>query len=514
MFRKILIVAASVITLGGCTKDFEEINVNPNLPSDVPLDFLLSAVELSIEGATGDPGHKIWRTNFFYASTMMQQMARLGGGYAGDKYQYDNEASATYWNDSYPASVKNVVNLIEKAKEDPTKINILSIARILKAYEMQNLTDIYGDVPYSEAGLGFLGQNFAPKYDEQQTIYMDLLKELDEAGAALNAAAYTPVKGDHVYAGDISKWKKFANSLMLRVAMRMQKADPETAKVWVKKALDGGVISNNDESFAFKKHSTTFANPNSYNMGSFDASQGGRREVPLNLIQWGKTFIDMMKSRNDPRLPVIAMLRDGNRAPAVQKGLPNGLDQNTLQSSTGETTLDNFSRPTPLMVDFEEQNSLLTYAEVKYMTAEAIERGWYTGSAKDEFEKGQEAALKIMAAYNDPTAVISDAQIAAYKAANPYPVGGTMEQKMNQIHTEMYLMFGSTFNHIQAWANWRRTGYPVLTPVNYPGNITNGTIPRRLRYPLDEEGLNPNYKIASDRIGGDLLTTRVWWDKQ
>lgn len=518
MFRNIVIVTAFIFTSAGCTKDFQQINVNPNAPVDVPSEFLLSGVELWVEGATGDPGHKVWRSNFMYSAVLMQQMARLGGAYAGDKYFFDNEASGTYWNDSYPASIKNVVNLIEKTKEDTAKINILSIARILKAYEMQHLTDIYGDVPYFEAGLGSLKLNFAPVYDEQQKIYMDLLKELDEAGAALTTSRSAPYAADFIYGSKsggserdfIPKWKKFANSLMLRLAMRMQKVDPESAKTWAKKALDGGVISSNTESFAFLVHTPSFANPNSYNLGSDMGA--GRREVPLNFLQWGKTLIDMMIARVDPRLPIIATLKNGDRTPANQKGLPNGLDQNLLKPSTGDTTLDNFSRPTSLMYKLEGPNYLLTYAEVKFLTAEAIERGWYAGNAQAEYQQGQEAALKQIGGY-DPAAIIPDASIAAYQALNKYPVAGSLEEKLNQIHTEFYLLMATTFNHRESWFNWRRTGYPVLTPVNYTGNVTAGTIPRRLRYPQDEIGVNPNYKTASDRMGGDLFTSRVWWDK-
>lgn len=519
MLRKILIVAAVASSLSSCTKDFQRINVNPNSPTDVPLEFLLSGVELAVEGASGDPGYKVWRSNIMYSGAMMQHIARLGTAYPGDKYLFDIEASGAYWNSSYPASVKDVANLIEKAKTDPTKVNVLSIARILRAYEMQHMTDLYGDIPYFEAGYGFLNQNFSPKYDPQQQIYMDLLKELDEAGDALTTAQPAPFGADFAYgstsggseADFIPKWKKFANSLMLRLAMRMQKVDAANAQLWVKKALDKGVISNNSETFAFLVHTPTFANPNSYNLGS--EAGPGRREVPLGFVQWSKTLIDMMKTRVDPRLPVIARLKNGDRTVANQKGLPNGLDQTSLQAATGETNLDNFSRPTAFMYKLEGPDYLLTYAEVKFLTAEAIERGWYTGSAQAEYQKGQEAAMKQIGGY-DAAAVIADASIAAYQAQNPYPSGGTLEQKLNQIHTEFYLLMATTFNHRESWFNWRRTGYPVLVPVNYPGNVTNGTIPRRLRYPGGEPGVNPNYKVASDRMGGDLFTTRVWWDKQ
>ena len=152
----------------------------------------------------------------------------------------------------------------------------------------------------------------------------------------------------------------------------------------------------------------------------------------------------------------------------------------------------------------------MTHAEARLLKAEVIERGWATGTAKTEFEAGQAAGVRQLASYGG---TIADADVATYAAANPYPTGD-LAAKMNAIHTEMWLVTGSTLNHIEGWSNWRRTGYPVLTPVNYPGNETNGQIPRRLRYPQSEPGINPNIQEAITRQGPDLFTTRVWWDKQ
>jgi Starch-binding associating with outer membrane len=524
-----LIILALFLMLGSgsCTKKFEQINVNPNAPASVPLDYEFSQVALYATGTSSDPGHKMWRTSFFTCATLVQQFARLGGGYNGDKYQYDGEASATYWNDSYPASIKNEVDLIERAKKDPTMVNILSMARIIKVFDFHRMTDIYGDVPYFDAGLAYLKQNFTPNYDEQSKIYPDMLKELSEAGAALDATKYTPTAGDMIYAGDVTKWKKFANSLMLRLAMRLQKVDAASAQTWAKKALDGGVMTSGSDDFAIDMYSTSISNPYSYNLGS------GRGEVKLGVLQWSKTFIDAMKTRNDPRLGVIATLPpisggvidastegvDGDRTVANQRGLPNGLDltnptnpANDLKTQTGETNLNKFSRPTKLMYDLTERNNVMNYAEVEFLKAEAIERGWYTGSAAAEYALGQAAALQVMAGYKDPTATIAPAAIAAYQAANLYPAG-TLAQRVAQIQTELWLLWGTTFNNIEAWSSWRRTGYPVLVQVNYPGNVTGGTIDRRLRYPAGEASY-PTYQSAITRLtGGDQLTSRVWWDK-
>ncbi|MBE9466517.1 SusD/RagB family nutrient-binding outer membrane lipoprotein [Dyadobacter subterraneus] len=512
MIRKIAVMLALTFSMGACTKDFEEININPTSPSKVPLDYLLGQAQLLISGSAGDPGYKVWRANFIYSAMIVQQMASVDDYYAGDKYTYNADNSGAYFADSYVNSVKSLADVISQASADPANVNILSIARILKVEQMHIITDLYGDVPYTEAGKAFIENIYKPKYDMQQAIYADMLKELDEAGSALDASKYVPTAADFVYKGDVTKWKKFANSLMLRLAMRMQKADPASAQTWAKKAVDKGIMTSNDDTFAFihSDGSTASRNPNSYNLGI------GRGLVKGDNLQWSKTLIDMMKARKDPRLGIIAQLANGDRVPADQKGLPNGLDKssgpNGLVTATGDANIKNYSRPTDLMYDDNDPNVLLTFAETQFLKTEAIERGWVTGTAKDSFEAGQKAAVTQLVVY-DATAVVSDP--AAYVTANPYPASGSLADKMTQIHDEIFILTASTFNHYEGWANWRRTGIPVLKATNYPGNQTGGVIPRRLILPINEKAVNEtNYNEAVQRIGGDTFLGRMWWDKQ
>src|ERR1700737_3389124 len=240
MIRKILIALLLAGSLGSCTKDFKTVNIDPNNSAKVPLDYLLSQAELYIGGSAGDPGYATWRANLIYSLPAVQMFSSLSTFYAGDKYLYQADLSEAYFVTQYPTAIKGLVDLISQASADPKQVNILSIARILRAMQTSLITDLYGDVPYSQAAQGFLRQILSPKYDPQQAIYADMLKELSEAGAALSATAYTPSKGAFIYYGDVSKWKHFANSLMLRLAMRMTNVDPANAQIWAKKALDGG----------------------------------------------------------------------------------------------------------------------------------------------------------------------------------------------------------------------------------------------------------------------------------
>jgi Starch-binding associating with outer membrane len=508
MFKKYISIIFCLVIVTSCTKDYKEINTNPNASAALPVDYILGEVQLQLAGANSD--NKTWRGNFGYAACIVQQMSSVDVGfYGGSFYTSPTNNFAAYFDDAYPNAVKNIVNLVDLTKDIAKGVNIFSMARILKVMEFSKLTDLYGDIPYFDAGKGYSQVNFTPKYDLQKDIYLDMLKELEEAGAALNGAAYIPVKADFVYSGDVNKWKRAANTLMLRLAMRMQKIDDATAKLWAAKAINGGLITSNSENITINFDGSgpqISSNPNSWILGP-----SGRNQTSVsNGSLWAKTLIDMMKARQDPRLPVVAVLKNGDNAVINQVGLPNGTNTNILATLT-PSNVDLYSRPSPNMYRNNNGWIYMTYGEAKLLQAEAIERGYVTGNATTAFTDGQAAAINQVSVYGTTP---SGADLATYAAANVYPAAGTMDAKMNAIHTELYLLNAVTLNHIEAWSDWRRSGYPVLVPINPVGNETNGVIPRRLKYSPNEFGVNPNVNEAVARQGADLYITRVWWDKQ
>jgi hypothetical protein len=509
MVKKIIIIVALIVANGACTKDFEKININPNTPSEVPIDYLLGASELFLAGSN-DASGKAWRINFGFAGGFVQQVSSIDVTFYGGSF-YNSAANnfSSYFDQSYPNCVKSLINLIEIAKKEPKYINVLSMARVLKVMEMARLTDLYGDIPYSEAGKAFVNGNFSPKYDAQKDIYFDMLKELEEASKAFSATQYIPKTSDFIYAGDLEKWKRACNTLMLRLAMRMQKVDAASAQTWAKKAIDGGLIAGNTETIAIRFENSgaqVNSNPNSWTLGP-----NGWNIANINNggMQWAKTLIDIMKSRKDPRLSVISILKGGDKTFEKQKGLPNATDGNLL-NRLDDKDLNNYSRPSTNLMTLSAPWIYMTYAESQFLKAEAIERGWAAGNAKASFLEGQKTAINQLSAYGG---TLTDTEINSYTTLNTYPESGTLANKMDAIHTEMYLLHAATLNHIEAWSNWRRTGFPVLVPVNYVGNETGGKIPRRLKYPLSEGGINVNFKEAISRQGPDLFTTQIWWDK-
>lgn len=504
----IIILSSIALFVASCTKDFQKINVDPNKPSTVPIDYLLAESELLVAGSP-DAGNNAWRPNFANAAGMIQQMSSTDAGfYGGNFYTGASNTYSAFFDYAFPNTVKSLVNVINLAAVDAKNVNMLSMARILKVMEFSKLTDMYGDIPYTEAGKAFTDNNFTPKYDAQKDIYLDMLKELSEAGAALSPTAYIPAKSDFIYQGDMAKWKRAANTIMLRLAMRLQKVDPANAQIWAAKAVAGGMIASNTESINILFDNTGAqinSNPNSWIM-----NPAGQNVASLNGIVWSKYLIDLMKGRKDPRLNVIASTKSGDTTAVKQMGLPNGIDANGL-SLLADPNLNNYSRPATPMIALSAPWVYMTYAEAKLLQAEAIERGWVSGVAIDAFKDGQASGTRQVSIYGiTPSA----AAVTAYGVLNAYPAAGTLEAKMNAIHTEIYLLDAATFNQVEAWSDWRRTGYPVLPALNPAGNETGGTIPRRLKYSTTEYGVNPNIATAISRQGADLFTTRVWWDKQ
>ena len=195
-----------------------------------------------------------------------------------------------------------------------------------------------------------------------------------------------------------------------------------------------------------------------------------------------------------------------NTTLAVQKGFPNGTK--TAPPAAEQAT---YSEPNQSTVfKYDAPLVLISNAETNLYLAEAAARGWYTGETdKDLYEKGVKASFLNMGIYGAAYA-ITDAT--AYLTLNPFNAAGSFEAKMNQIHTQIYIAL--FVDEQEIYSNWRRTGYPVLIPVNFPGNVTNGTIPRRFKYPTSEYSVNStNLAEAIKRQGEDTFTTKIWWDK-
>lgn len=514
---------AVLMLLAGCTKNFDKINTNPAAYGQTNFDpnFLLTSAQLTYTGST-DFSYETWRANLIYASTMIQGLSTVVGYWAGDKYLLNEGYTAAYWQVAYPEQVKPVVDLVQFAKEKPAHKNLYQIGRIMKALILERISDLYGDVPYFNAGMGYYTNEFFPEYDKQQDIYADLLKEVDEAVAALDDNGDKPA-GDIFYNGDIGKWRRFGYSLLLRMAMRLTKTDANTAKSYAEKTIGKTMTSNDDN--ALVKHDLAGGRATVNRNSQVLVGDGGQEHY---YVKWSKTFIDYLKSNNDPRLGKVAVTQlylsdiskdqngTGNNNPAVQKGMPNGKDLSGIPAQTigndpSFTTFPDYSSPSSYMIKKDGPTFILTYGETELLLADAAQRWGIGGDPATHYNNGVKAAMTYLGQY-DPAIAVADGDADTWLGAHPYNAANGLEM----INTQYWVLCNTMLDFYESWSNWRRTGYPQLTPVVYPNNATNGTIPRRFPYPSFEASSNPtNYKTAHDAVpGGDVLTSRVWWDAE
>ncbi len=494
--KKIIYILLAVLVLSACDDGFEELNVNPTKPTRIEPANKLTAIMLFTSGER----YENWRANLIYSSTMMQHFATTAGYWAGDKYTWNQGYASSMIDRIYGNAVKNMEDLLNQLEEEQAPAEMVAIANIWRVVIFHRLTDLYGDVPYSEAGKAYLEGITKPKYDAQSEIYADMLSRLETAVAALQGGGTSGYgDGDIIFSGDIDKWRKFGNTMMLRLGLRLIKVDPAGAEAWATKAINGGVMESNAD-IAYIQHTAGPEGINRNGNGETFTADGSPRI--------SKTFRDFLD--NDPRLPILAARRsDGSTNPADLKGLPNGLDLVMLEDMTGEQNTDAYAEPNRTIITGEDAPMFFqTYAEAEFMLAEAAERwGLAGGDVEGHYEAGVRAAMKMLVIYK-PEAEITDAQVDTYLAAKPFDAGNAIEQINTQYWAATFL------NEYEAFANWRRVGFPALVPVNYPGNVTNGTIPRRLTYSTSEQSLNrENYEAAVAAQGPDELTTRVWWDQ-
>jgi hypothetical protein len=383
----------------------------------------------------------------------------------------------------------------------------------MKALIFERLTDLYGDVPYSQAGLGYYSNIYSPVFDKQQDIYTDLLKEVSQATDSLDVNLDYPT-GDVFYsslggAAQITEWKAFGNSLLLRMAMRLTKVDPTTAQTYVTKVQGLTMASNDDNAIVEHSLGQVTQNKDSWEIIGQDSTD----------LKLSRTYIDSLKKNGDPRLPYMSeIFVTEDTTSASQLGLPGGYVFGGSNPAI-DITLDSlypgpvlgmqgYSRFNDNILSLTASSMVLSYAESEFLLADAAKR-WgivTSGTAEDHYNNGVHAAItQLTALYGVGP---SDGDATTYLNAHPYndAIG------LSQINTQFWLC--TIMNEYEAWCNWRRTGYPALTPTNYPGNVTGGTIPRRLEYPTSEKITNEaNYNDAVSRLpGGDQLTSRMWWD--
>lgn len=496
-----------LLLLISCDSDFDELNTNKTSATSLDPVFQLNAAIIS----TSFPGSVL-----VYDMGIVQQIITPNSGVlTGANFNQDNRNSTeAMWVNYYRNVIRNTRDIISRIEEDNLeRHNLLQMTRILQAYAFMLLTDTYGDIPYFEGGKAFTDQNLFPEYDAQQDIYPDIIQELTEASAALDASGKTE-SADVLYGGDVEKWRKFGYSLLLRAGMRLSKVDAARAEQVVNTAFQGGVMTSNDDN-AVIRHDANYVNGPGRTLNATEA----------NNYYLAEPFVDYLKNTNDPRLASIAVTYvgaasgpeqvpgpDGNGTndPDLQRGMPMGHTDATIKQVAADMGLASFyefsQADRTRVVTQTSPMFLVTAAQTQLLLAEAAHRGWISGSAEEFFNNGVRAHMQQMALYDDESA-ISEAEIDAYLAENPFSEATALEQ----INTQYWI--ASFLNGPEAFANFRRSGYPELAPNPFPNQDIKGDFIRRLTYPSSEIAVNTaNVNAAIARMGADNLDTRVWWD--
>ncbi|MEE9371978.1 MAG: SusD/RagB family nutrient-binding outer membrane lipoprotein [Saprospiraceae bacterium] len=498
-YKFVVLLSAMLLFNSSCDDNFAEINTNPVVATSIAPGFQFTYTQLFTSGTR----YENWRAALIYSSTMTQHIASLCGYWSGDKYSYNGAFSSSLFDRAYTGQVKEVqdlINTLEKGEEgDQT---MLGMARIWRVVIFHRLTDLYGDIPYFEAGKGAITGIDFPKYDTQQSIYADMLNELEQGVGQLSTGGFG--SADLLYGGDVDKWKKFGNSLMLRLAMRLTEVDASMAQTYVTKAIAGGIMTDNSDD-AFIEHvsgpSSGPAGLNSNGLGEvLDQANGFGEGCP----RLSATFVNGLMANSDPRMDIIGTPGSGGH-----NGLPNGLDATTiLENSTG-TTLAEFDQINQMLVTVSSPMMFMTSAEAQLLAAEAAMRGWASGDAASYYNQGVTNGMGQYKIF-DASLDVDPAAVKAYLETNPF----SMATGMAQIGWEYWV---ATFlNEYETFANLRRSGYPELTPINYTGNVTNGQIPKRLAYPSNEAG-RESFEAAKTAQGlsddfSTYLSAPVWWD--
>lgn len=548
------ILALSTLFVGclfsSCSDDYmEDLNTDPSKAPSIDPNAQLTTAQLQTYGDLGEV--EIYR-NYHYGFTQ-QLMGCWNTTNYGGHHTIDNNEMCRIWTSFYPNAVKNLVDGIYRTSEDASKNNINAALRIYRVYMMSLITDVYGDCPYSEAGLGFLDEKYNPRYDTQEEIYSDFFVELKAAASQLSSAG-DRLTGDIIFGGDINKWKKLANSLRMRYAMRISNVAPDKARIEFEDALnsDGGIMTSAGDDALIKYMDIAFSfGQESYNDYRGNAmSQLWFGNDPANNPSYiCSTFFNQLKDTNDPRCyQVCRFYYDGLMSATkpdgridltdeiLSKGIkmepcdpgtyswdnwPAGYKSDILsEMAANNPSIDpNMAREVrpklaSAFLKGDCPGVVMTYAEVSFLLAEATLNGWVTNdNAESYYKKGVRAAMDFLSDNYD-TEKVSTEEFENYMEANPF--GYTTEQKRVNINTQAWIHHFTNPN--ECWANLRRSGFPRLKSPEAYGQgayLTGGVeIPVRLCYPVLESSYNKQgYDEALDRMGGsNSWNIPLWWD--
>ncbi|WP_372937416.1 SusD/RagB family nutrient-binding outer membrane lipoprotein [Seonamhaeicola sp.] len=538
-----LITLVCFITIITSCDDFNDINVDPTTSTTANPKTLISKVQTSYSGDRETQ----WRSLAAYHMSITQMISDGWTVSHGQAYKLDISYMEYMWKSSY-REINDLILAIQEAETNPDLVNYEAVARILKVMIFAQLTDSYGDLPYFEAGAQAEADNLHPAYDNQEDIYNDFFIELKEAADQLDSSK--SLEGDLIFNGDVDKWKKFANSLRLRYAMRLVNVNIGKAEEEAVQAIADGVMESVDDTAAVEH-------------GDYNVSTSGATEIRGNgfsqvqnfseeIIVACDTYISYMRENNDPRMLMMFGMYAAYQEDATSRYNSKSTTETSVEitqeylakygilegyapgyflweapenapadiwspryvEKDGKTVqIDKFFKSLQIrrnLTRIDLPSIYQSYSEVELWLAEAVERGWtsFGGDAKTHYKNA------IFANIDELTNILG-AEPNLELNADDYAenLWANTPDKMEAINMQHYM--NNFYNGIEGFANWRRSGYPKLKPTTdnaYTDQTLNGLIPRRLPYPNTEMNFNRENLEAHLYDGVNFWGAPVWWD--
>lgn len=502
-------VLATTVICSGCTKNYPELNTDPtrltNLNSGDVKGLFTNAEYMAMYSGRSSAEYQY--AQGFFADLYAQYSAITATFDPTDRYNISQEWIQEQWIATYTKSLPPLMAILRETKTPETKA-MNSIARIWKVFIMHRATDYYGPVPYSKIG----SDSTAISYDSQKSIYMDLFKELREASDVLKANISQPSYGDKdvIFNGNNAKWLKFANTLRLRLALRISDVEPVMAKQEAEAAVAGGTMTDLSDDAYLK---VSGVNYNGYN-----------RQSGWNEFRMSATMESVLGGYDDPRLSKYW-------APAINTGKYTGVrnGMNVAEIVASQNDPDNNSGPSDALLPgsmYKTPSTVMYTAEAYFLKAEGVLNGWNMGGTAEMFyEKGIEMSLRTWG-------ITDNALITNYiKSTNmPKAPGGFFNtpaltdipvkfsanpvKQLEQIHTQKWIALFPEGH--EAWASIRRSGYPKLYPLIHSDNpnVPADMLIRRIPFLNYDRDRNAAAVTAAEALlgGPDNASTRLWWD--
>lgn len=485
-FFHTLFLGLMMMGLASCEKDFLDVNKDPNNPTESSVDLILPTAEGYTAYVMGNPYQilgGLWSQYWTQGPT--------GSQYKNfDQYTITSSDFDRQWLQLYSGPLNDAKYLIDEGTRLDRK-NYAAIGKILQAYIYQYLTDLQGDIPFSEA---LNPDNPSPKYDTQEEVYNGLVKLIEEGVALIDEASEDhPGEDDFLFGGDMTLWKKFANTLKLRIYLRQAYVKPAVAEAGIKALYASGaqfLETGEDVEMQFTDEV--------FNQNPLFATYQALTEDNLVASQ---TALNYYQTTNDPRVDVFYQRAVASPNQGKHAGIEQGNGTNLINQSA-----TSYSKPGPAIGGpnggEEAPVVFMSAAESYFLQAEAVVRGWGTGNAQLLYNQAIAASFARWGlSETQANAFISQASVA-------FPASGTTEEKIKAIIIQKWASMAGTQN-LEAWTEWRRTGYPNFFEVSVSSNIGN-KFPARILYPDSEVTRNANtpaQKTVSDKVWWDVNTT-------